>query len=95
MNLFASVRLGEVLEFAEDMEIDIPKIWTYLGELIGPMVQDGSVPLNFLKQVCDPLKQSNKAGVLVSEVLHDAAHRLVSGSPFYHSLLAKRSPQIF
>ncbi|XP_064599552.1 eukaryotic translation initiation factor 4 gamma 1-like isoform X2 [Liolophura sinensis] len=68
--------LGKVLEYAEDMEIDIPKIWTYLGELIGPMVQDGSVPLNFLKQVCDPLKQSNKAGVLVSEVLHDAAHRL-------------------
>ncbi|KAL3861767.1 hypothetical protein ACJMK2_007788 [Sinanodonta woodiana] len=68
-------RLNEILMFAEDMEIDIPKIWEYLGQLIGPMVQDGSVPLSFLKQVCEPLKANGKSGILVAEILHDASHR--------------------
>ncbi|KAL3861762.1 hypothetical protein ACJMK2_007784 [Sinanodonta woodiana] len=67
--------LNEILMFAEDMEIDIPKIWEYLGQLIGPMVQDGSVPLSFLKQVCEPLKANGKSGILVAEILHDASHR--------------------
>ena len=67
-----------MLEFAEDMEVDIPKIWMYMGELIGPVVQDGSVPLNFLKEAVEPLRRCNKAGVLVAEVLHAAAHNIVS-----------------
>ncbi|XP_062567019.1 eukaryotic translation initiation factor 4 gamma 1-like isoform X2 [Saccostrea cucullata] len=67
--------LTEILQFAEDMEIDIPKIWQYFGELIGPMVQDGSVPLNFLRKAAEPLKENNKAGLLVAEVLHAASHR--------------------
>ncbi|KAK3602167.1 hypothetical protein CHS0354_013234 [Potamilus streckersoni] len=67
--------LNEILMFAEDMEIDIPKIWEYLGQLIGPMLQDGSVPLGFLKQVCEPLRANGKSGILVAEILHDASHR--------------------
>lgn len=70
-------RLTEILQFAEDMEIDIPKIWQYFGELIGPMVQDGSVPLNFLRKAAEPLKANNKAGLLVAEILHAASHREV------------------
>ncbi|XP_067659282.1 eukaryotic translation initiation factor 4 gamma 1-like [Haliotis asinina] len=68
--------LTEILQSAEDMEIDIPKIWQYLGELIGPMIQDGSVPLSFLKKACEPLKPSGKAGNLMAEILHDASQRL-------------------
>ena len=67
-----------MLEFAEDMAIDVPKIYTYLGELISPMVEDGSIPLGFLKSACEPLIRCNKAGKLVAEVLHDASNRLVS-----------------
>ena len=67
----------EVVQFAEDMEIDIPQIWKYFGELIGPMIQDGSVPLSFLKQAAEPLKQSKKAGIFVAEILHDASSREV------------------
>ncbi|XP_053379539.1 eukaryotic translation initiation factor 4 gamma 1-like [Mercenaria mercenaria] len=67
--------LVEVLEFAEDLEIDIPKIWQYYGELISPMIQDNSVPLSFLKQAAAPLIANNKAGVLLAEILHDASHR--------------------
>ncbi|XP_071091109.1 eukaryotic translation initiation factor 4 gamma 3-like isoform X2 [Haliotis cracherodii] len=68
--------LAEILLSAEDMEIDIPKIWQYLGELIGPMIQDGSVPLSFLNKACEPLKASGKAGNLMAEILHDASQRL-------------------
>ncbi|XP_052211936.1 eukaryotic translation initiation factor 4 gamma 1-like isoform X2 [Dreissena polymorpha] len=67
--------LLEVLEFAEDLEIDIPKIWQYYGEMISPMIQDSSVPLSFLKTAVGPLSQTNKAGVLLAEILHDASHR--------------------
>ncbi|KAH3705650.1 hypothetical protein DPMN_080727, partial [Dreissena polymorpha] len=67
--------LLEVLEFAEDLENDIPKIWQYYGEMISPMIQDSSVPLSFLKTAVGPLSQTNKAGVLLAEILHDASHR--------------------
>ena len=67
--------LLDVIEYAEDMEIDIPFIWLYFGQVIGPMVQDGSVPLNFLRNAIRPLSPK-KAGQLLKEVLHDAAARL-------------------
>ena len=76
--IIAVFRLLDVLEFAEGMEIEIPNIWSYFGELVGQMIQDGSVPLSFLKQAAEPLIDSNKAGIFVAEVLHDASHREVS-----------------
>ena len=79
-------RLQETLEFAEDMQIDIPKIWQYLGELIGPMVQDGCLPLTSLRRVCEPL--SSMAGVLVAEILHDMARTLVSHQSDAHISLS-------
>lgn len=60
------------------MEIDIPKLYQYFGELISPMVQDGSVPLSFLKEACQPLKEFGKAGILVAEILHNASDCEVS-----------------
>eukprot|EP00105_Crassostrea_gigas_P039443 XP_019923591.1 PREDICTED: eukaryotic translation initiation factor 4 gamma 3 isoform X6 [Crassostrea gigas] len=67
--------LTKVMQFAENMENDIPNIWRYFGELIGPMIQDVNVPLNFLRKVAEPLMGNNKAGFLVVEVLHAASHR--------------------
>eukprot|EP00106_Octopus_bimaculoides_P008013 XP_014775455.1 PREDICTED: eukaryotic translation initiation factor 4 gamma 3-like [Octopus bimaculoides] len=63
--------LMEILEIAEDMQIDIPKIWQYLGELISPVIQAGGMPLSFLKMACEPLKKSNLGGILPSEILKD------------------------
>ena len=79
MNHFLPCRLQDVLQYAEDLEVDIPMIWLYLAELIGPMVQDGTVPLSFLKEVAKPLIPCNKAGVFVAEILHTAATNIVSG----------------
>ncbi|CAG2219634.1 unnamed protein product [Mytilus edulis] len=58
--------------------IYIPKIYQYFRKLVGLMVQDGSVPLSFLKESCQPLKGSGKAGILVANILHDASDREVS-----------------
>ncbi|XP_053379565.1 eukaryotic translation initiation factor 4 gamma 1-like isoform X2 [Mercenaria mercenaria] len=66
----------EVLEFAENLEKDIPKIWQYYGEMISHMIQADSVSLSFLKQVAAPLIANNKAGVLLAEILQDASHRV-------------------
>lgn len=41
-------RLYEILELAEDMEIDIPHVWLYLAELVTPMLQEGGVPMGEL-----------------------------------------------
>ena len=71
-------RLKELLEFADDMAIDIPQIWKYLGELIGPMIEDGLWPLPNLQTCCRPLLPIKKSGVLVAHALQDASKRLVS-----------------
>ena len=43
--------LNEVLEFAEDIAIDIPKIWDYLGEILSPVVSQSVLSLSFLGSI--------------------------------------------
>ncbi|XP_053317379.1 eukaryotic translation initiation factor 4 gamma 1 isoform X2 [Spea bombifrons] len=60
----------EVLEVADDMAIDIPHIWTYLGELISPVLHEGGIPMGELfREVTKPLVPIGKAGVLLAEIL--------------------------
>ncbi|XP_058846440.1 eukaryotic translation initiation factor 4 gamma 1-like isoform X2 [Acipenser ruthenus] len=62
--------LLEILEIAEDMEIDIPHIWLYLAELIAPMLHEGGIPMEELfKEVSKPLVPLGKAGLLLVEIL--------------------------
>ncbi|XP_013779883.1 eukaryotic translation initiation factor 4 gamma 3-like [Limulus polyphemus] len=70
--------LKSILQLADDFEIDIPKIWLYLGEIIAPMVQDGSISLVFLQDAAEPCIASGTAGILLSEVLHVAVEKLGS-----------------
>ncbi|XP_076315206.1 eukaryotic translation initiation factor 4 gamma 1-like isoform X2 [Tachypleus tridentatus] len=70
--------LKSILENADDFAIDIPRIWEYLGDLVGPMVQDGSLPLSFLREAVEPCVASGTAGKLLSAVLHAAAGKLGS-----------------
>ena len=76
--------LQEILEFAEDMQIDIPMIMQNLGELIGPMMHDDCLPLTSLRRICEPLPMM--AGKLVAEILHDMARTLVSHQMFLYQL---------
>jgi len=74
--------LRSILEFADEMVIDIPRIWVYLGELISPMVEDGAVSLAFLRGACEPLLACDKAGIVVSQVLQETSHVIVSANCF-------------
>ena len=56
----------------EDFEIDIPKVWQYLAELIGPMMEDGTVPMTCLTNICTPIPVScldRFIAITVNEIL--------------------------
>ena len=76
--VFFIVRLGEILEFAEDIAVDIPHIWTNLGSILGPAVVGETLPLSDLKTLVEPLIKCNKAGLLMAETLAAAAKISVS-----------------
>ncbi|NXM11130.1 IF4G1 factor, partial [Ploceus nigricollis] len=62
--------LQEILEIAEDMEIDIPHIWLYLAELITPILQEEGIPMEELfREITKPLVPIGKATTLLVEVL--------------------------
>uniref|UniRef100_A0A803YAN5 Eukaryotic translation initiation factor 4 gamma 1 n=1 Tax=Meleagris gallopavo TaxID=9103 RepID=A0A803YAN5_MELGA len=62
--------LREILEIAEDMEIDIPHIWLYLAELITPILQEEGIPMEELfREITKPLLPLGKATTLLVEVL--------------------------
>ncbi|XP_072111343.1 eukaryotic translation initiation factor 4 gamma 1-like [Mobula birostris] len=62
--------LSEILEIAEDMEIDIPHIWQYLAELIVHMLHDGGIPMaELFREVAKPLVTIGKAGLLLADLL--------------------------
>ncbi len=92
MVYYLSCRFSEILEYAPDMEIDIPKFWAYLGEFVGPVVHHGSVSLHFLKDLSKPLMSTDKAAVLVSEVLHYVCHNQVRKSR--HPLVQGKAPAL-
>uniref|UniRef100_A0A7M4EWY5 Eukaryotic translation initiation factor 4 gamma 1 n=1 Tax=Crocodylus porosus TaxID=8502 RepID=A0A7M4EWY5_CROPO len=61
---------GQVLDFAEDMEIDIPHIWLYLAELITPILREGGIPMEELfREIAKSLVPLGKAPTLLVEIL--------------------------
>uniref|UniRef100_A0A8D2AJD8 Eukaryotic translation initiation factor 4 gamma 1 n=1 Tax=Sus scrofa TaxID=9823 RepID=A0A8D2AJD8_PIG len=62
--------LYEILELAEDMEIDIPHVWLYLAELVTPILQEGGVPMGELfREITKPFRPLGKAASLLLEIL--------------------------
>ncbi|XP_053379566.1 eukaryotic translation initiation factor 4 gamma 1-like [Mercenaria mercenaria] len=84
--------LVEVLEFAEDLEISIPKIWQYYGELINPMAQDNSI-FSSIKQAAAPLILDNKNGVLAVKLFYASQNEVLYKKT--RSILNKLTPQKF
>ncbi len=74
-------RLSDALQFWQDMEIDIPKFWRYVAETVSAVVEDGTVPLSALTDVCLPLFEFGKAAVFFGEILLVIVRRQVSGLP--------------
>jgi len=70
--------MKEVFSNAEDTEIDVPRIWQYLAEVISPMIKDdGVLSLNFFDRATESVRLSRKVSHLIADVLHLAASRLV------------------
>ncbi|CAL1268464.1 unnamed protein product [Larinioides sclopetarius] len=64
-----------VLERVNDYAMDISLICDYMGEILGHMIEDTETPFKLLKEVLQPCIPSEKAGILVSSILHYAAKR--------------------
>ena len=82
-------RLKQVLEFAEDIAIDVPKIWEYIGILMGYMSYDGTIPLAEYREPLLDLLQCNKAGAVMAYMLHHIAHNMVCKPSVLACLLKK------
>lgn len=61
--------LQELLEFAEDIEIDIPKTLPYLSQMVAPSVVAGSVTLPQLVAMSEHLCHNGKASKLIGSTL--------------------------
>lgn len=70
--------LHGVLEYGEDMELDIPKVWEYVAELVAPLFLD-LLALQYLREATEPLRSIGRAGRLAACVLLQLAKSLVSG----------------
>jgi len=65
--------VNAVLEFAEDLLIDIPNFWEYFANLIGTILVEKTVDLNFLKESSSFLLANGQAKKYVSAVLTQMA----------------------
>ncbi|TYZ66853.1 hypothetical protein PybrP1_011857, partial [[Pythium] brassicae (nom. inval.)] len=61
--------LHDLLEFAEDMEIDIPLTLQYVAEMVAPSVASGAVPLVRVVASVQHLAPSGKAAKVVAKTL--------------------------
>ena len=73
-----SFRLEQVLEYAEDIEIDIPQLWNYLGELLGPNAFDGNIDLKELFNCILKYVPKHKAAKLFAYMVQTATNDTVS-----------------
>jgi translation initiation factor 4G len=64
--------LTAIVDLAPDFAVDIPHIYKYVGEILSPIVYDGTLPLNKVKDTLEPLIQKNKAGIVMAEALSGA-----------------------
>jgi len=60
-----------VAEFATDIAVDVPFVYKYLGEILAPIVSDGVLPLNKVKDTLECLIKLNKAGIVMAETLSE------------------------
>jgi len=65
--------VNSVLEFAEDLLIDIPSFWEYFANMMGTILVEKTVDLTFFKESTSVLLESGQAGKYVSAVLTQMA----------------------
>ena len=69
------------MEIAEDMEIDIPHVWKFFGELIGPLILDHVLPLPLINEcIVELISSKSKQAKLMAEILITAVKESVRRS---------------
>ena len=71
-------RLAQIFEFAEDIAIDLPQLWKYLGEQMGPTAFDGNINLDELFKCVLKYVSKRKAAKLFAYMLQSATSDTVS-----------------
>lgn len=68
-------------KYVEDLEIDVPQVWTYLGQTLGPLVdvKDNDFPFANFKDVAAPLVKIRRGGKLMGAVLGEAKRLIGAG----------------
>jgi len=62
--------LSEVLKMAEDLLVDIPKLWDFIADILAPSLLSIALPLTFLRDSAGPLLEPKLAGKYAAAVLH-------------------------
>ena len=68
--------MSEIFEFADDMAIDIPQLWTYLGDIVGIVVSGGSVTARQLKDALVVCQEFPKAATFAVRLVQTLKVRL-------------------
>ncbi|XP_062851459.1 eukaryotic translation initiation factor 4 gamma 1-like [Trichomycterus rosablanca] len=67
----------EILEVAEDIEVDIPHIWLYLAETITPVLQDEGIPMaRLFRELAKPLVMMEKAATLLVQIINQLSKKM-------------------
>ncbi|CAF0929985.1 unnamed protein product [Brachionus calyciflorus] len=67
--------LKRVIEISDDMSIDIPKISSYLSQIIAPLFNE-NLSVEFLRNALEPVKEIKLCADIISEALNRASDRL-------------------
>ncbi|XP_078052636.1 eukaryotic translation initiation factor 4 gamma isoform X2 [Augochlora pura] len=59
----------EILEIIEELILDIPKIWSYLADILSDAIKDDLLPLQELRPICDSLRRLGHTGKFLGELL--------------------------
>jgi len=59
-------------EVAQDLAIDVPAIYANFGKLLGPTFAKGHLTFKVIKGALGPLKESDKAGLVMCEIIKSA-----------------------
>lgn len=70
-------RLDRIFETAEDREIDVPHLWKYLGELMGPTAFEGNLNPDELFKSMSKYVPKHKAAKLFAHMLLTATNCMV------------------
>ena len=82
------------MELAIDLELDLPKVWTCLAELVAHIFHHttDSVALSSITDMAQPLLAEQKAGIFVIETLKQLLEYAVS---FFQTRFSKIKNQFF